>query len=545
MFIHSFPFTFLSIKPITIMISQSLLLAFIIFLSALFLKLLSSKRKNKSEHQLRHPPSPLALPIVGHLHLLQPLIHQAFRDLSLKYGPLIFLKLGYARFVVASSPEVAKEILKINELTYSSRKMSTAINLVTYDNATFAFAPYDTYWKFIKKLSTTELLGNRTLAQFLPIRTREIHEFVRTLAQKSEAKERVDLTEELLKLSNNIISQMMLSIKSTDDQSEEARALVREVTQIFGEFNVSDFIGVFKNLDLQGFRKRAMHIHKRYDALLEKVISDREESRKIQKGSKAEGGVEDGEERLKDFLDILLDVSEDKDCEVKMTRNHIKSLILDYFTAATDTTAISVEWTISELFNNPRALKKAQEEVDRVTGRERLICEADSLNLPYIHAIIKETMRLHPPITMIMRKGIEDCVVNGYMIPKGAVTCVNIWAMGRDPKIWENPLEFKPERFLEDEGNSIDIKGHNYELLPFGTGRRGCPGMPLAMRELPTMIGVLVQCFEWNMFDANGKILEHGKTIDMDERPGLTAPRANSLICIPVARLNPTPFLHM
>ncbi|OIW08605.1 hypothetical protein TanjilG_03281 [Lupinus angustifolius] len=527
------------------MISQPLLLAFIIFLSAIFLKLLSSKRKNKSEQHLRHPPSPFALPIVGHLHLLQPIIHQAFRDLSLKHGPLIYLKLGYARFVVASSPEVAKEILKINELTYSSRKMSTAINLVTYDNATFAFAPYDTYWKFIKKLSTTELLGNRTLAQFLPIRTREIHEFVRTLAQKSEAKERVDLTEELLKLSNNIISQMMLSIKSTDDQSGEARALVREVTQIFGEFNVSDFIGVFKNLDLQGFRKRAMHIHKRYDALLEKIISDREESRKIQKGTKPEGGVEDGEDRLKDFLDILLDVSEDKDCEVKMTRNHIKSLILDYFTAATDTTAISVEWTISELFNNPRALKKAQEEVDRVTGRERLICEADSVNLPYIHAIIKETMRLHPPITMIMRKGIEDCVVNGYMIPKGAVTCVNIWAMGRDPKIWENPLEFKPERFLEGEGNSIDIKGHNYELLPFGTGRRGCPGMPLAMRELPTMIGVLVQCFEWNMFDSNGKIVEHGKTIDMDERPGLTAPRANNLICIPVARLNPTPFLHV
>ncbi|CAL0304119.1 unnamed protein product [Lupinus luteus] len=525
--------------------SLPFLLLFSFFFSAFFLKLLFHNQKSKSKTHLRHPPSPLALPIVGHLHLLQPLIHQAFRDLSLKYGPLIFLKLGYARFVVASSPEVAKEILKINELTYSSRKMSTAINLVTYDNATFAFAPYDTYWKFIKKLSTTELLGNRTLGQFLPIRTREIHEFIQTLAQKSEAKERVDLTEELLKLSNNIISQMMLSIKSSDDQAEEARALVREVTQIFGEFNVSDFIGVFKNFDLQGFRKRAMHIHKRYDALLEKIISDREESRKIEKGAKREGDVEDDEDELKDFLDILLDVSEDKDCEVKLTRNHIKSLILDYFTAATDTTAISVEWTIAELFNNPSVLKKAQEEVDRVTCNKRLVCEADNPNLPYINAIIKETMRLHPPISMVMRKGIEDCVVSGYLIPKGSVTCINIWAMGRDPKIWENPLEFKPERFLEGEGRFIDTKGHNYELLPFGSGRRGCPGMPLAMRELPTVIGALVQCFEWNMFDYNGKILENGETIDMDERPGLTAPRAHDLICIPLARLNPTPFLKL
>lgn len=221
-------------------------------------------------------------------------------------------------------------------------------------------------------------------------------------------------------------------------------------------------------------------------------------------------------------------------------------LLQDYFTAATDTTAISVEWTIAELFNNPKVLKKAQEEVDRVTGNTQLVCEADIPNLPYIHAIIKETMRLHPPIPMITRKGIEDCVVNGNMIPKGSIVCVNIWAMGRDPNIWKNPLEFKPERFLEGEGSAIDTKGHHFELLPFGSGRRGCPGMPLAMRELPTFIGALILCFEWKMFGSQGEILDHGKSlINMDERPGLTAPRANDLIGIPVARLNPTPFRQM
>jgi flavone synthase II len=186
-----------------------------------------------------------------------------------------------------------------------------------------------------------------------------------------------------------------------------------------------------------------------------------------------------------------------------------------------------VEWAVSELFNNPKVLKKAQEEVERVVGNERLVCEEDSPNLPYIHAIIKETMRLHPPIPMIMRKGNEDCVVDGNMIPKGSMVCVNIWAMGRDQKIWENPL------------------GHHYELLPFGSGRRGCPGMPLAMRQLPTVIGALVQCFEWKMLDSEGKILDQGKTIDMDERPGLTAPRANDLICIPISRMNSNTFLQL
>lgn len=187
-------------------------------------------------------------------------------------------------------------------------------------------------------------------------------------------------------------------------------------------------------------------------------------------------------------------------------------------------------------------LKKAQEEVERVTRNERLVCEADSSNLPYIHAIIKETMRLHPPIPLIMRKGIEDCFVDGKMIPKGSMVCVNIWAMGRDQEIWENPLEFRPERFLESD---IDMKGHHFELLPFGSGRRGCPGMSLAMRELPTVIGALVQCFEWKMIDSESKILGYRKKIDMDERPGLTAPRANDLICIPVARLNLDPLLQL
>lgn len=518
------------------MIVHSLLFVLIVFL----LKLLF-ERKNKN----KYPPSPPSLPIIGHLHLLKPLVHQAFGDLSLRYGPLLYLKLGSAPFVIVSTPPLAKEFLKINELTYSSRKMNMAINMVTYHNATFAFAPFDSYWKFIKKLSTTQLLGNITLDKFLPIRNRELHELVQILVVKSKAQESVNLTESLLKLSNNIISQMMLGIKSseTDKQAEEIRSLIREVTQIFGEFNVSDFIGFFKMLDLQGFKKRAMDIHRRYDALLENVIFDREE---LRRKSKAKGCEDIGDEKVKDFLDLLLDVAEEKDCEVKLTRNHVKSLILDYLTAATDTTTSSVEWAIAELFNNPKVLKKAQEEVDIVTMNKRLVCEADSPNMPYIHAIIKETMRLHPPIPMIMRKGIEDCVVNGKTIPKGSIICVNIWAMGRDQNVWENPLEFRPERFLEGEGSTIEIKGQHFKMLPFGTGRRGCPGMPLAMRELPAIIGALIQCFEWRMSGSQGEILDHGRSsINMDERPGLTAPRANDLIGIPVARFNPIPFLQV
>ncbi|MED6122730.1 hypothetical protein PIB30_042649 [Stylosanthes scabra] len=517
-------------------------LLFSLLLLLLLLQIILSSKRNKAP-SLSYPPSPPSFPIIGHLHLLKPLLHQAFKDLSQKYGPLILLKIGSARFVVANNPSLTKEFLKLNELAYSSRNMNMAIDMVTYHDSSFAFAQCNNYWKFIKKLSISELLGSRSLLRFLPVRTREIHEFVQSLAEKSMANESVNLTEMLMKLSNNIISQMMLSIKSsgTDDQAEEARVLAREVTKIFGEFNISDFIGFLKVLDLQGFKKRAMQIHKRYDALLEKIISDRETLRyKMNTMNKSSSCEED----VKSFLDILLDVSKDKDSEIELTRNHIKALILDYFTAATDTTAVSVQWAIAELFNNPRVLKKAQEEMDRVTGNQRLVCEEDSPNLPYIHAIIKETLRLHPPIPLLIRKGLTDCIVGGYKIPKGSMACINIWAMGRDPTLWESPTEFRPERFLEGEGNTLDIKGNHFELLPFGSGKRGCLGMNLALRELLAIIGALLQCFDWKMFDSEGKLLSYGIPIDMDEQPGLTVPRAHDLICVPVARLNPIPLLQ-
>nr|ACB56919.1 flavone synthase II [Pilosella officinarum] len=491
-----------------------------VVLPSLFLYLLS---KSKQNHRL--PPSPPSLPIIGHLHHLGPLIHQSFHNLSTRYGPLIHLRLGSVPCVVASTPDLARDFLKTNELAFSSRKHSLAIDHITYGVA-FAFAPYGPYWKFIKKLSTVELLGNQNLGHFLPIRTQEIHELLHTLMEKSKRKESVNLTEELLKLTNNVICQMMMSIRcsGTNSEADEAKNLVREVTTIFGQFNVSDFIWFCKNLDLQGFKKRYEDTHRRYDALLEKIISEREEKRR-------KGGKRD-DVKGTDFLDMLLDVLEDGKAEIKITRDHIKALILDFFTAATDTTAIAVEWTMVELINNPKVLEKAKKEVDNVIGNSRLVQESDAPNLPYIQAIIKETLRLHPPIPMLIRKSIEKVTVQGYEIPAGTMLFVNIWSIGRNAQYWESPLEFEPDRFFEGDTlkSSLDIKGQSFQLLPFGTGRRGCPGINLAMRELPVVIAGLIQCFEW---DVNNK-----EALITDERAGLTAPRAVDFVCVPSMREN-------
>lgn len=179
-------------------------------------------------------------------------------------------------------------------------------------------------------------------------------------------------------------------------------------------------------------------------------------------------------------------------------------------------------------------------------GNGRIIQESDNSNLPYIQAILKETFRLHPPIPMIARKSIQDCKINGYTIPANTLLFVNMWSIGRDPKYWRNPSQFQPERFLQscneddDVTSSIDIRGQHFQLLPFGAGRRSCPGISLAMQALPTTLAAMIQCFDWKVVNQpEGQINgdDDHLLLDMTERPGLTAPRIHELVCTPVPRL--------
>lgn len=209
----------------------------------------------------------------------------------------------------------------------------------------------------------------------------------------------------------------------------------------------------------------------------------------------------------------------------------------DIFTAGTDALAITIEWALAELINHPNIMEKAREEVHRVVGKNRVIEESDIVNLPYLRAIVKETLRLHSS-PLVVRESTESCTINGYEIPPKTQVYVNVWAIGRDPNHWENPLEFEPERFMDKEGsvNSGDLRGQNFQLLPFGSGRRSCPGITLALLMVQTTLGCMIQCFDWKVTGGNGKV-------DMEEGPGLTLPRAHPLVCVPNPCLTPFPPL--
>ena len=244
-------------------------------------------------------------------------------------------------------------------------------------------------------------------------------------------------------------------------------------------------------------------------------------------------------------------------CPIKLFKISLEFLsqlisFQDIFTAGTDTTATSIEWTLSELINNRTVLEKAREEIDRVVGRTRLVTEADTPNLPYIQAVVKEAFRLHPAVPLVTRKCVKECRVGEHKILVAAMLVVNNWAIGMDPHYWECPSDFGPERFLQSHGEGsnssiLDIRGQHFELLPFGTGRRICPGMNLALEMLPLVVAAIIQCCDLKVVgslddenDGDGHVLK------MEEAPGLTVPRLHELICVPSARLTSvTGTLHL
>ncbi|KAK4347858.1 hypothetical protein RND71_034197 [Anisodus tanguticus] len=295
--------------------------------------------------------------------------------------------------------------------------------------------------------------------------------------------------------------------------SDSAKELIWNIMVEVGKPNLVDFFPFLKMIDPQGIRRRATDYVTKILDLMSGLIDERLKERKLGKHADV------------DVLDALLNISQDSPEEID--KNQIEQLCLDLFVAGTDTTSNTLEWAMAELLKNPHTLKKAQQELAQVIGRGKLINEVDVAQLPYLRCIMKETFRIHPQAPfLIPRKAEEDVELYGYIVPKDSQVLVNVWAIGRDPSLWEDPLEFKPERFWESE---IDVRGQDFELIPFGAGRRICPGLPLAIRMVPVALGSLLNTFNWKL---HGGIAP--KDLDMEEKFGITVAKAQPLLAIPI-----------
>uniref|UniRef100_A0A7N0V2S2 Flavonoid 3'-monooxygenase n=1 Tax=Kalanchoe fedtschenkoi TaxID=63787 RepID=A0A7N0V2S2_KALFE len=478
------------------------------------------------------PPGPRPWPVIGNLNLIGPIPHQSLYELSQAYGPLMQLKFGSSSVVVTNSPDMAKEFLKTHDSKFASRPQLAAGKYTVYNFSDMTWAAYGPHWRQGRKVFLTHLFSSKRLDSYEYIRVEERTDLLKQLYDLRGNEVRIRCR--LSRLNLNIMSRVVLGKKYSSDSEhlrakpaddsvmsvEELQVMLEEIILLNGVFTIGDWVPWLARLDLEGYVKRMKNLSKKFDKFIEFVIEEHKTARATKR-------VE-----ALDMTDVLLDLIDDPDLEVKWTVENVKAFTVDLLAGGTDTAATTVEWAMTELMKNPEKMKKATEELDGIIGRERWVEERDTPNLPYLDAIMKETMRLHPAATLLApHLALEDCKIKNYDISKGTVVLINTWSMGRDPTIWESPEEFRPERFLNKD---IDIKGKSFELLPFGSGRRMCPGYTLGLKMIKSSLANLVHGFNWTLPQEMKP-----KDLDVEEIYGLTTPRKNPLVAVVEPRLPP------
>ncbi|CAK8565209.1 unnamed protein product [Lathyrus sativus] len=503
-------------------------------LSILIYRFLKFATKSSSSSSLPLPPGPKPWPIIGNMPHLGPAPHQSLAALAETYGPLMHLKLGFVDVVVAASATVAEQFLKVHDANFSSRPPNAAAKNMTYNYQDLVFAPYGPRWRLLRKISSVHLFSNKVMAEFQHLREEEAVRLTNNLASNYSDTKAVKLGQLLNICTTNALARVMLGRRvfndengGNDPKADDFKDMITELMVLAGVFNISDFIPSLEWLDLQGVQAKMKKLHKKFDAFLTNIIEEHDNS-----NSKSE--------KHKDLLTTLLTLRDEGDDDGnKLTNIEIKALLLNMFAAGTDTSSSTTEWAIAELIKNPKILAQVQQELDNVVGRERNVKEEDIPNLPYLQAVIKETFRLHPSTPLSLpRIASESCEIFGYHIPKGATVLVNVWAIARDPKQWDDPLMFKPERFLPNGDKcDVDIKGNDFEVIPFGAGRRICVGMNLGLRMVQLLTATLAHSFHWELENEL-----KAEKMNMDEAFGLTLQRAVPLSVYPKPRLSPNVY---
>ncbi|XP_047325114.1 cytochrome P450 CYP82D47-like [Impatiens glandulifera] len=501
-----------------------------------------------AHRKLNKPPEPSgAWPVLGHLRLFRgpKFFHITLSEMADKYGPIFSIRLGLRRAIVVSNWELAKELSTTHDLAVASRPQMLAADHLSYNYAMFAFAPYGSYWREIRKFVSLELLSTQRLNLLSHIRVSEtkssIQQLYKLWADKvddnltltTDIGVMVEMRQWISDLTTNVIFRMIYGKRysGADVDTEEARKYQRvfkKFLYLFGLNVVGDMIPWLRWLDIGGYEKVMKETSKEYDQLMVKLLEEHNDQRRGHNGP--------GKADL-DFMDVMISMLKDTNIDGYDVDTINKATCSVLNVAGVETTSTMLIWTLCLLMNHRHVLIKVEEELDIHVGKERNVEESDIPNLVYLQAVIKESLRLYPPGPLAApREVTRDCVVGGYHVAAGTRLFLNLWKLQRDPKIWSEPLEFRPERFMTTHSNT-DVRGQSFELIPFGAGRRVCPGINFAMQMGHLVLARLVHSFQ--ISNINNEL------VDMTETEGLTISKATPLELIITPKLSNDLYLAM
>ncbi|KAG9446569.1 hypothetical protein H6P81_012697 [Aristolochia fimbriata] len=495
-------------------------------------------RNKRGTGSFKHPPGPVQLPVIGNLHLmLGDLPHRTLLSLSRKHrAPLMYLKLGQVPTVVASSPETAREVLKSLELEFCDRSNYPQEKTLTYNFSDVAYASHGREWRELRKVCVHQLLTSTKVRSMARFTYHLVHKMlIRSVSDSSASVKAVNLTEVLRTFTTDLVCKAVFGEKFKWEDEEEKRRFYEgllETQLLLGASFLADGLPWLGWIDaVTGLGRRLRNNFAEMDYFYEKVIKHHE-----QQQLPHDHHPDPNEE---EFVDVMLRAVK----QLHLTRDHVKAILMDLLVGGTDSSAATVEWAMAELMRNPSAMKKLQDEIrgavllERKEGGSKGVDETHLPHLAYLRLVVKETLRLHPPTPLLIpRENKRHCVVDGYdVFPKTRVI-VNALAVGLDPESWDDPEEFRPERFRNTDDAVVDYMrstGQDFRFLPFGAGRRGCPGAMFGLTTVELALANLLCCFDWELPGGMSK-----EELSMEETYDSVVQRKKPLLLVPVKKFN-------
>ncbi|KAL2633653.1 hypothetical protein R1flu_005132 [Riccia fluitans] len=501
------------------------------------------------------PPNPLTtFPILGSLPQLLTTDKPSYKfteELLAEHGPIILLKSGQRRHVFVGSPDMARECLETNDLTFASRPKTAASRYLSFGEDDLAIAPYGEHWQFLRNIYTQELLSTKKYPLFSKIRSEELSLFVRSIMkqQKGNNPIYVNLSKRIVEISMNMITMMVTGsrsfpysdilvsnksfgkaysereIKEMRSRGPDWRQYSSEITKLFSSPLLEDAIPPLGFVDkITGRRGKMKRARERLEELYEDLIKDHKEKRRTHPATEADTT----------FLDALLAMP-GPNGQSGLSKETVMGLLQSTVASGSITTSSTIEWAMAHLLKNPFCMKKCVEEMDAVVGLERCVEDSDIPNLPYLRAVVKETFRLTPTGPLLLPHATTArCKIGEFDIPAKATVSFHVWAIGRNSQLWQNPQEFHPDRFLHSD---IDVRGQHFELFPFGAGARRCPAIDVSMDMVQFTLARLIQSFTWSFI--GDKTHEQ---LDMTEVPGMTLRKKKPMELNATPRLSPSLF---
>lgn len=453
-------------------------------------------------------PGPKGLPIVGSMDLMAALSHHklAAAAAACNAKRLMAFSLGQTRAVVTCNPDVAKEIL--NSSTFSDRPAKESAYHLMF-NRSIGFAAYGVYWTALRKVAAAHLFCPKQVRASERQRLQIANQVVALLSSAADCVRVRDVIK-LASLNNMMCSVFgrEYDVGSVSSETAELSDLVEQGYDLLGMVNWSDHLSFLADFDIQRIRLRCSRLVPRVNRFVGRIIAERRQSAT----AAAEG---------RDFLDVMLSLPGPD----RLSDSDMIAVLWEMIFRGTDTVAVLIEWILARLVLHPDVQSKVHAELDKVVGRSRAVNESDLTELLYLTAVVKEVLRLHPPGPLLSwsRLSIRDSVVDGRHVPAGTTAMVNMWAIMRDPEIWEDPLQFNPDRFMgRPASEDLSVFGSDLRIAPFGSGRRSCPGKALGMTTVSFWVATLLHEFEFDQ--------PSGQSVDLSELLRLSCEMANPLV---------------